>query len=99
MLAFNDGWVERATGQTAWVRLQVNGEEVLPKVVADGVLVATAAGSTSYARAMGATPVPFPVPALLLVGSNVLSPDGWKPAVWGMDAEVEMTTLDPVKIG
>lgn len=97
MLAFNDAWVERATGQTAWLRLSVNGEEMLPKIVADGVLVSTTAGSTSYARAMGATPVPFHIPALLLVGSNVLSPDGWKPAVLGMDAEVELTTLDPVK--
>ena len=96
-LAFNDAWVERATGQTAWVSLEVNAEVVLPKVIADGVLVATAAGSTSYARAMGATPVPLHTPVLVVVGSNVLSPIGWKPAVLGLDAEVRMTTLDPVK--
>ena len=97
MLAFNDAWVERATGQTAWVSLTVNGEQMLPKVVSDGVLVSTAAGSTSYARAMGATPVPFHTPVLLVVGSNVLTPMGWRPAILGLDARIEMRTLDPVK--
>lgn len=97
MLAFNDAWVERATGQTAWVSLTVNGDEVLPKVVADGVLVSTAAGSTSYARAMGATPVPFHTPVLLVMGSNVLAPNGWRPAMLGLDTHVRVTTLDPDK--
>ncbi len=96
-LAFNDAWVERATGQTAWIEVRVNGSIRLPRLVADGVLVATAAGSTSYARAMGCTPVPFTTPVLVLVGSNVLNPDLWRPVVLGLDAEVEMRTLDPVK--
>ncbi|MGL6096693.1 MAG: NAD(+)/NADH kinase, partial [Fimbriiglobus sp.] len=58
-LAFNDCWIERETGQTAWIEVSVNGRTRMPKVVADGMLVATAAGSTSYARAMRATPLPF----------------------------------------
>lgn len=96
-LAFNDAWVERATGQTAWIRVVVNGQERIAQLVADGALVATAAGSASYARAMGATPVPLGTPALLLVGSNVLSPDGWRPVVLPWDSELELTTLDPEK--
>jgi hypothetical protein len=44
-----------------------NGAVRLPKVVADGVLVSTAAGSTSYARAMGAPPLPLQTPALGLL--------------------------------
>ena len=55
-LAFNDAWVERATGQTAWLRLLVNDQERIQKLVADGVLIATAAGSTSYARAWARRP-------------------------------------------
>jgi NAD+ kinase len=96
-LAFNDAWVERATGQTAWLRLLVNDLERIEKLVADGVLVATAAGSTSYARAMGATPLPLYTAALLLVGSNVLNPPHWRPVVLPADSRVEVRTHDPVK--
>jgi len=94
-LAFNDAWVERATGQTAWVKLSVNGVQRVSKLVGDGALVATAAGSSSYARAMGAAPVPLNTDVLVLVGSNVLKPAFWRPAVLPLDSEIEMETLDP----
>lgn len=96
-VAFNDTWVERATGQAAWLRVKVNGQERLPQLVADGALVATAAGSTAYARAMGAPPLPLTTPALLLVGSNVLRPDFWRPVVLPLDSSIELSTLDPDK--
>ena len=96
-LAFNDAWVERDTGQTAWLKLLINDVERIEKLVADGVLIATAAGSTSYARAMGATPLPLYTPALLLVGSNVLHPPQWRPVVLPADARIEVRTHDPVK--
>ncbi len=95
--AFNDTWVERATGQTAWLEVRVDGQVRVPHLVADGALVATAAGSTAYARAMGAVPLPLGTPALLLVGSNVLRPILWRPVVLPVSAEVTLTTLDPVK--
>jgi NAD+ kinase len=96
-LAFNDAWVERATGQTAWISVEINDRERLRQLVADGALVSTAAGSTGYARAMGGTSLPPGTPALLLVGSNVLRPEGWKPTVLPLDATVRLTTLDPDK--
>jgi len=97
LLAFNDGWVERETGQTAWVEVSINGRVRMPKVVADGMLVATAAGSTSYARAMGATPLPFNTPLLTLAGSNVLKPEFWHPAVLPLDSTITVRNLDPAK--
>lgn len=96
-LAFNDTWVERASGQTAWIEVQVNGQQRLSRLVADGALIATAAGSTSYARAMGATPLPLGTSAFLLVGSNVLSPDGWRPVVLPLETTIELRTLDTEK--
>jgi len=96
-LAFNDAWVERATGQTAWLRLAINDQEQIAQLVGDGMLVATPAGSTSYARAMGAPPVPLNMAALLLVGSNVLKPPLWRSAVLPIDSRVTISTLDPVK--
>lgn len=95
--AFNDTWVERNTGQTAWIEMCINGAVRMSKVVGDGMLVSTAAGSTSYARAMGASPVPFNTPVLLLVGSNVLTPSYWRPAILPMESVIDFTTLDPNK--
>lgn len=96
-LAFNDAWVERGTGQTAWLQVLVDGHERFSQLVADGALVATAAGSSSYARAMGAAPLPLNTPSLLLVGSNVLRPASWRPSVLPLSAQIELTTLDAEK--
>jgi NAD+ kinase len=95
--AFNEVWVERESGQSAWVSLRINGQERIPKLVCDGVLVSTAAGSTAYARAMGAPPVPFATPVLLLAGSNVLTPMFWRPTILPITSEVEVSTLDADK--
>jgi NAD+ kinase len=96
-VAFNEAWVERERGQTAWLKVSVNGVERISKLVGDGVLLSTAAGSTSYARAMGASPVPLNTSVLLLLGSNVLQPASWRPAVLPLDAVVEFETLDSSK--
>lgn len=58
-LAFNDAWIERSTGQTALINVSVNGMRRLTRARGDGVLVSTAAGSTAYAIALGASPVPI----------------------------------------
>ncbi|MFN8388694.1 MAG: NAD(+)/NADH kinase [Bdellovibrionota bacterium] len=95
-LAFNDAWVERATGQSAWISVSVNGKLRIDRLISDGVLVATASGSAAYARAMGGAPIPFNTPVLLLVGSNVFRPD-WKFSVLPIDSTVEFVSLDPKK--
>jgi NAD+ kinase len=95
--AFNDAWVERDSSQSAWLQVRVNGVERLTKLVSDGALVATAAGSTAYARSMGASPLLADTPAWLLVGSNVMEPADWKSALLSTDSVVEICSLDPVK--
>jgi NAD+ kinase len=94
---FNDAWVERCTSQSAWLEVTVNGVKRIPKLVSDGALVATAAGSTAYARSMGASPLLADTPAWLLVGSNVMEPAGWKSALLSTDSTVEIRCLDPKK--
>jgi NAD+ kinase len=92
---FNDAWLERASSQSAWLEIRVNDIVRIPKLVSDGALVATAAGSTAYARSMGAAPLLADTPAWLLVGSNVMEPATWRSALLSIDATVEMRTLDP----
>ncbi len=96
-LAFNDAWAERATGQTAWLEVRVDGVVRIPKLIADGILLATPAGSTAYARAMGAAPLPPGTPALILVGSNVLEPTQWKVVHLPLEATVDIAVHAPDK--
>lgn len=94
--AFNDAWVERSTSQSAWMEVRVNSVQRLSKLVADGALVATAAGSTAYARSMGASPLLADTPAWMLVGSNVMEPSHWKSALLSTDSDVEIINLEPL---
>ncbi len=93
-LAFSDVWVERAEGQAAWIRVDVDRETRLSKVVGDGLLVSTAAGSSAYARAMGALPVPIDTPTLTLAGSNIFQPRFWKPMALADSSIVTLASLD-----
>jgi nicotinate (nicotinamide) nucleotide adenylyltransferase len=93
-LSFNDCWIERKSGQSAWLEVKVNGKVRLPKVVCDGVLCSTAAASTAYAMSMGAQPLLADTPAWLMVGSNVMSPLNWKSALLSLESDVEVRSLD-----
>ena len=93
-LAFNDVWVERSTGQTAWLKVKVNEHVRFGKLICDGLLMSTAAGSTAYARSMGATPLLADTMAWLLVGSNVVQPSNWKSALLPFESGVEIEVMD-----
>jgi NAD+ kinase len=95
-LAFNDAWLERMTGQTALIRISVSGEERL-RVRGDGVLVATAAGSTAYSVALGASPIPVGAPLIQMVGSNITTPAQWKPVHLNQEEEVGLEVIDSYK--
>jgi NAD kinase len=92
-LAFNDAWIERSTSQSAWLEVSVNGQVRISKLVADGLLVCTAAGTTAYARSMGVAPLLADTPGWMIVGSNVMSPPGWKSALLAPDSTVSLQSL------
>jgi NAD kinase len=96
-LAFNDAWIERATSQSLSMQVKVNDTVRLPKLVGDGLLACTAAGSTAYARSMGASPLLVDTPGWLLVGSNIMNPPHWKSALLAMDTRAEFTVENSAK--
>lgn len=55
--AINDVYLERMSGQAARLRLVLNGHEVADQLVADGVVFASALGSTGYAYSAGGQPL------------------------------------------
>lgn len=97
--AFNDAWVERSSRQTAWVRVSVDGEyrHEIPRLACDAALVSTPAGSTAYARAMGAPPQLIGTPVLTLAASAVSDPYNWHHAILPDGAIVTFEALDTGK--
>lgn len=51
--AINDIYLERMTGQTARLHLVINDHPVVDRLVADGIVFATALGSTAYTFSAG----------------------------------------------
>jgi NAD+ kinase len=93
-VAYTDTWVERGDGQASWLRLDIDGRTRVRKIVGDGMLVATASGSSAYARAMGAMPLLLNTTALTLAGSNVFQPRFWRPMTLPGDSVITLKNLD-----
>ena len=55
-LAVNDLYAERSTGQTAHLRLRIDGRPVVDRLICDGLLTSTALGSTAYSYSAGGVP-------------------------------------------
>ena len=66
-LAFNEVALLRGSGQSANIRISVDGVERLPKYIGDGLIVSTPTGSTAYALSGGGPILDPALEALVLV--------------------------------
>ena len=93
-LAINEVALLRQTNQAAHIRILVNGTERVPRLVADGVLVATAAGSTAYNLSAHGPIIPLGTEAVVLTPISPFRPRRWRGAVLPAAAEVEFEVLN-----
>jgi NAD+ kinase len=96
-LAFNEVSLIRYSGQSANIRLAINGRTRLGKLICDGILVATPAGSTAYNFSAGGPVVPIGINALALTPVSPFRPRKWPGALVPNTAVIEFTNLDPEK--
>ena len=96
-LAFNEVSVIRYSHQTANLRLAINGIERIPKLVCDGVLVATPMGSTAYNLSAHGPIIPLASKVLALTPVSPFRPRRWHGALLPNSSVVEITNLDPTK--
>lgn len=94
-LAFNEVALRRTSAQSARLRLLVDGVERLPQLVGDGLIVATAAGSTAYNRSAGGPVVPLSSGVLPVTPICALRPQRWPGALVARGSRVEVQVLDP----
>jgi NAD+ kinase len=95
--AINEVSVFRETYQVARLRILVDGKERLAELMADGVLVATPAGSTAYNLSVQGPIIPIGAPLLALTPISPFRPRRWRGALLPDKAEVTIEVIDAEK--
>ncbi len=93
--AINEVSLLRETRQAAKIEVLVNGRVALPELVADGVLVATPAGSTAYNLSARGPILPLQAKTLALTPISPFRPRRWSGAILPDDTAVSFRVLEP----
>lgn len=96
-IAFNEVSLFRRTRQTANIAVSVNGVERISKLVCDGALVATPAGSTAYNFSAHGPIIPIGSNVLALTPVSPFRPRRWNGALLPHTATIRFVNLDPNK--
>jgi len=94
-VAINEVSLLRQTNQAAHLKILVNERERVPRLVADGVLVATAAGSTAYNLSAHGPIIPLGTEAIVLTPISPFRPRRWQGAILPASAQVRFEVLNP----
>jgi NAD+ kinase len=95
--AINEVSLFRESYQAARLRILVDGRERLAELTADGVLVATPAGSTAYNLSVQGPIIPIGAPLLALTPISPFRPRRWRGALLPDKARVTVEVLEPNK--
>jgi NAD+ kinase len=95
--AFNEVSLFRQTYQAARLRIVIDGEIRLPELVADGVLVATPAGSTAYNLSAQGPIIPISASLMALTPISPFRPRRWHGARLSDRAQVRVEVIEPEK--
>jgi NAD+ kinase len=96
-LAINEISLLRQTNQAAHIRVLVNDSTKVESLICDGVLLATAAGSTAYNFSVRGPILPLGTDALALTPISPFRPRRWNGAILPGSARVSFEVLDPYK--
>jgi NAD+ kinase len=97
LAAINEVSLLRETRQTAWIEVSVNDRVVLAELVADGVLVATPAGSTAYNLSAHGPILPLDSALVALTPISPFRPRRWRGAILPDRTRIRFRVLDPAK--
>ena len=95
--AINEVSLFRQKYQASRLRIMVDGKERLPELVADGIMVATPAGSTAYNLSAQGPIIPINAPLLALTPISPFRPRRWRGALLPDSAKVGIEVLEADK--
>ena len=96
-LAFNEVSLLRQSRQAAELRISVDGIQKMARLVCDGALVSTPAGSTAYNFSVHGPILPLTSNVLALTPVSAFRPRRWHGALLPENAEVTFDILDSAK--
>jgi NAD+ kinase len=92
--AINEVYLYRQTYQAARLRILIDERERMPELIADGILVATPAGSTAYNLSAQGPILPINAPLLALTPISAFRPRRWRGALLPNTAFVVIEVLE-----
>jgi NAD+ kinase len=95
--AINEVSVLRQSYQAAKIRICIDAKERLAELVADGLLVATPAGSTAYNLSVDGPILPLNSPLMALTPISAFRPRRWRGALLPDNAHVTLDILEADK--
>ena len=96
-LAVNEISLLRQSRQTAILTLKVNNKELIKKLVGDGVLISTPAGSTAYNLSVHGPILSLDSRKLAVTPISPFRPRRWKGKILSNNAKIIIKNLDPNK--
>ena len=97
LIAFNEISLFRQTKQTASLKLEVGKKILIKKLIGDGVLISTPAGSTAYNLSVHGPILSLHSGKLAVAPISPFRPRRWKGKIVSDKVLIKLTNLDPKK--
>lgn len=97
LLGINEVSISRQSRQAARIRITVDHVVRINEMMADGIMVATPAGSTAYNSSAGGPIIPLGSNVLALTPLSPARPRHWRGALLNHKSSVMFESLDPTK--
>ena len=94
-IAINEISLLRETRQTARIAISVNGRLRMERLICDGILLATPAGSTAYNLSAHGPILPIGSQLMALTPISAFRPRRWRGALLPHEALVQLDVLEP----
>ena len=95
--AINEVSLFRQSAQAAHLRVLIDGQERMAELIADGLLVATPAGSTAYNLSVQGPIIPINAPLLALTPISPFRPRRWRGALLPDKARITIEVMEADK--
>ena len=97
LIAVNEISLFRQTKQTVSLKLEIKKKTIIKKLIGDGILISTPAGSTAYNLSVHGPILSLNSGALAITPISPFRPRRWKGKIISNTVKIKLTNLDPKK--